>query len=111
LIPDSDVQDQAVKFIEYATGPEGQATYVKETTHLPTINSLLEDASLYDEQHKVFLELLPDAKNRPPLAVGGIYWDALTAAQGAVELNTKTPQDALAEVETTVQPRLDEVGC
>jgi multiple sugar transport system substrate-binding protein len=111
LIPDSKVKDQAVKFIEYATGAEGQKVYVKETTHLPTIKSLLEDASLFDEQHKVFLDLLPDAKNRPPLAVGGIYWDALTQAQGSVELNSKTPQEALAEVETAVQPRLDEVKC
>lgn len=108
LIPDSQVKDQAVKFIEYATGAEGQKVYVKETTHLPTVKSLLEDASLFDAQHKVFLDLLPDAKNRPPLPVGGIYWDALTQAQGSVELNSKTPQDALAEVETTVQPRLDE---
>jgi multiple sugar transport system substrate-binding protein len=111
LIPNSKAKDQAVKFIEYATGPDGQRVYTKDTTHLPTLIALQADASLFDEQHKVFLDLLPDAKNRPPLAVGGIYWDALTQAQGAVELNTKTPQEALAEVETTVQPRLDEVGC
>jgi len=111
LIPGSKVPEQAVKFIEYITGPEGQKVYVKETTHLPTLKALLADASLYDEQHKVFLDLLPSAHSRPPLAVGGIYWDALTQAQGSVELNTKTPQEALAEVQTTVQPRLDEVGC
>ena len=67
--------------------------------------------TVFDPQHKVFLDLLPGALNRPPLAVGGIYWDALTQAQGAVELNTKQPADALAEVQSTVQPRLDEVGC
>ncbi len=111
LIPDSQVKDQAVKFIEYATGADGQKVYVKETTHLPTVKSLLEDASLFDAQHKVFLDLLPDAKNRPPLAVGVSYWNALTRAQGAVELNTKTPQEALAEVEAAVQPELTEAGC
>src|SRR2546426_6494633 len=111
LIPNSKVPDQAVKFIEYITGPDGQRVYTKETTHLPTLKALQADASLFDPQHKVFLDLLPGAHSRPPLAVGGIYWDALTAAQGSVELNTKTPQDALAEVASTVQPRLDEVGC
>jgi multiple sugar transport system substrate-binding protein len=111
LIPGAKSPDQAVKFIEYATGPEGQKVYTKETTHLPTLKALLTDASLYDEQHKVFLDLLPAAKNRPPLAVGVIYWDALTRAQGAVELNTKTPQDALAEVEAAVQPKLAAAGC
>jgi multiple sugar transport system substrate-binding protein len=111
LIPNSKVPDQAVKFIEYITGPDGQKVYTKETTHLPTLNALLSDTSLYDAQHTVFLNLLKDAHSRPPLAVGAIYWNALTAAQGSVELNTKTPAAALAEVATTVQPRLDEVGC
>ncbi|MDQ6795493.1 MAG: ABC transporter substrate-binding protein [Chloroflexota bacterium] len=111
LIPKSAAKDQAVKFMMYIAGPEGQKVYTKDTTHLPTLIALQKDASLYDAQHKVFLDLLPGALNRPPLAVGGIYWDALTQAQGAVELNTKTPADALAEVATTVQPRLDEVGC
>jgi multiple sugar transport system substrate-binding protein len=111
LIPNSKAKDQAIKFMTYIAGPEGQKVYTKDTTHLPTLKALQADASLYDPQHKVFLDLLPGALNRPPLAVGGIYWDALTQAQGAVELNTKTPADALAEVQTTVQPRLDEVGC
>lgn len=111
LIPNSKVADQAVKFIEYITGADGQKVYTKETTHLPTLIALQKDASLFDPQHQVFLDLLPGAQSRPPLAVGGIYWDALTAAQGAVELNTQLPADALAAVATTVQPRLDEVGC
>jgi len=111
LIPDSKVSEQAIKFMEYIAGPEGQKVYTKDSTHLPTIKALLEDASLYDEQHKTFLELLPVALNRPPLAVGAVYWDALTSAQGSVELNTKTPDEALKEVQDSVQPQLDAVGC
>ena len=111
LIPDSKAKDQAVKFIKYIAGPDGQKVYTKETTHLPTIKSLLTDASLFDAQHKTFLDLLPGALNRPPLAVGGVYWDALTSAQGSVELNTKTPEVALKEVQDSVQPQLDTVGC
>jgi multiple sugar transport system substrate-binding protein len=111
LIPGSKVKDQTIKFMKYFGGPDGQKAYAKDTTHLPTIKSLLADASLYDPQHKVFLDLLPGALNRPPLAVGAKYWDELTRAQGAVELNTKTPQDALAAVGPAVQPQLDEAGC
>jgi multiple sugar transport system substrate-binding protein len=111
LIPDSKAADQAVKFMKYIAGPEGQASYTKESTHLPTLNALLQDASLYDAQHKVFLELLPSAHSRPPLAVGAAYWDALTSAQGSVELNTKQPMEALQEVQDAVQPQLDAVGC
>jgi len=111
LIPDSKVADQAVKFMQFIAGPDGQKTYTKESTHLPTLNALLADSSLYDAQHKLFLDLLPTAKSRPPLAAGAAYWDALTSAQGSVELNTKTPADALKEVQDAVQPQLDAVGC
>jgi multiple sugar transport system substrate-binding protein len=111
LIPDSPAAEQAMKFMKYIAGPEGQAVYTKESTHLPTLNALLADDSLYDEQHKEFLKLLPTAKNRPPLAVGAAYWDALTSAQGSVELNTKEPQAALQEVQDAIQPQLDAVGC
>jgi multiple sugar transport system substrate-binding protein len=111
LIPDSKAQDQAITFMKYIAGPEGQKVYTKESTHLPTLNALLADASLYDPLHKQFLDLLPTAKSRPPLAVGAAYWDALTSAQGSVELNSKTPDAALKEVQDAVQPQLDAVGC
>jgi multiple sugar transport system substrate-binding protein len=111
LIPDSKAPEQAWKFMQYFAGPEGQKVYTKETKHLPTLSALLTDASLYDERHKTFLDFLDVATNRPPLAVGATYWDALTEAQGAVELNTKEPMAALQEAQDAVQPRLDEVGC
>jgi multiple sugar transport system substrate-binding protein len=111
LIPDSKAPEQAWKFMQYFAGPEGQKVYTKETKHLPTLSALLTDASLYDEQHKTFLDFLDVATNRPPLAVGATYWDALTDAQGAVELNTMEPQAALQAAQDAVQPRLDEVGC
>jgi len=111
MIPDSKAPEQAWQFMQYIAGPEGQAVYTKETAHLPTLTALLEDQSLYDEQHRVFLDFLEVAQNRPPLAVGAIYWDALTAAQGSVELNTKEPMAALQEVQDSVQPQLDAVGC
>ena len=111
LIPDSQAAEQAVAFMKYIAGPEGQAVYTKESTHLPTLNALLTDASLFDASHKTFLDLLPTAKSRPPLAAGAAYWDALTSAQGSVELNTKEPLPALQEVLDAVQPQLDAVGC
>jgi multiple sugar transport system substrate-binding protein len=107
LIPGGKAPDQAWTFMKYIAGPEGQKVYTKESTHLPTLKALLEDPSLYDAQHKTFLDLLKVAKNRPPLPVGVAYWDALTTAQGAVELNTKEPMAALQEVQDAVQPQLE----
>jgi multiple sugar transport system substrate-binding protein len=111
LIPGAKAPDQAWTFMKYIAGTEGQKIYTKESTHLPTLKSLLSDTSLYDPQHARFLELLKVAKNRPPLSAGVAYWDALTTAQGAVELNTKEPQAALQEVQDAVQPQLDSTGC
>jgi multiple sugar transport system substrate-binding protein len=111
LIPGSDVPDEAWRFIKYLAGPEGQTTYTVETKHLPTLKALAEDASLFDEQLVQFLPLLDVAHNRPPLAVGALYWDALTSAQGSVELNSAEPAAALQEVADSVQPELDAIGC
>ncbi len=111
LIPNSKVRDQAIKFMKYIAGPDGQRVYTKESTHLPTLKALEQDASLFDPTHKQFLDLLPTALNRPPLAVGAVYWDALTSAQGSVELNTKQPMQALQEAQDSVQPQLDAAGC
>ena len=111
LIPNSKVRDQAIKFMKYIAGPDGQRTYTKESTHLPTLKELQADASLFDPQHAKFLDLLKVAKNRPPLSVGAAYWDALTTAQGAVEQNSSQPMDALKQVEDAIQPQLASAGC
>jgi len=111
LIPNSPSRDQAIKFMKYIAGPDGQRVYTKESTHLPTIKDLLTDTSLYDPQHAKFLDLLKVAKNRPPLSVGAAYWDALTTAQGSVEANTMQPMDALNQVQTSIQPQLTTAGC
>jgi multiple sugar transport system substrate-binding protein len=111
LIPGSDAPDEAWRFIQYLAGPEGQATYTTETAHMPTLNAVLADDSLFDERHAQFRTLLETANSRPPLKVGALYWNALTDAQGQVELNSAEPEAALQAVADAVQPELDAVGC
>jgi multiple sugar transport system substrate-binding protein len=99
----------AWRFMQYMAGEQGQRTYTTETAHLPTINRMLEDAELFgDEQHLFFAQqLLPTAKNRPPLPVGARYWDELTTAWERVYLNEEEPAAALASARSRVQPDLD----
>jgi len=94
----------AWKFLQYFSGEPGQRLYVTETAHLPTINTLLKDASLFeDENHRFFADqLLPTAKNRPPLPVGARYWDELTSAYQKIYLNQEEPATALATVKERV---------
>ena len=98
----------AWRFLQYIAGEPGQRAYTTGTAHLPTIQALLEDSSLFeDEQHRFFADqLLPTAKNRPPLPVGARYWDELTSAWQRIYLNEEEPAAALATVKERVQPDL-----
>ena len=101
--------DAAWTFMQYIAGEPGQRVYTKDTAHLPTILTLLEDDSLFDERHKFFSEeLIPTANNRPPLPVGALYWDQLTDAWQKVYRNEEEPASALATVKETVQAQLDQ---
>jgi multiple sugar transport system substrate-binding protein len=98
----------AWKFLQFIAGEPGQRTYTTESDHLPTIQSLLEESDLFDERHLFFAEqLLPTAKNRPPLPVGAKYWDELTTAWQKIYLNQEEPASALATAKQRVQPDLD----
>jgi len=99
----------AYDFISWMTGPEGQKLYTVGTSHMPTYKSLLEDNSLYPGNHIFFKQLLANYNSRPPLPVGGLYWDALTQAQNSVTLKQADPTQALQQVYETVQPQLDQV--
>jgi len=99
--------EAAFEFMQWMAGEPGQRIYTKESAHLPTWEALLEDTTLFEERHRFFSEqLLPIAKNRPPLPVGAKYWDELTAAWQAVYLNEAEPQEALAAVKERVQSQL-----
>lgn len=98
----------AYDFISWMTGPEGQKMYTVGSSHMPTYKALLDDDSLYEGNHKFFKQLLANSNSRPPLPVGGLYWDALTQAQNAVTLKQADPTQALQQAYDTVQPQLDQ---
>jgi len=98
----------AFEFIKFACGPVGQKIYTVDTLHLPTIRALLNDKDVRGERrHAFFVDLVKYAKNRPPLPVGALLWDELTAARDAVINGQKTPLKACQDVEARVQPELD----
>ena len=98
--------EAAFEFMKYIAGEPGQKLYTTETQHMPTISSLLDDNSLFEEQHVFFKDLLPNAQSRPPLPVGALYWDELTTAWEKVYLNQEEPLSALEQVAARVQPQL-----
>jgi multiple sugar transport system substrate-binding protein len=83
------------EFMKFFAGEEGQRTYTKETTHMPTLKSLLDDTSLFPGDHALFRKQLDVAHSRPALPVGAFYWDQLTIAQEKAERHTQDPGAAL----------------
>jgi len=83
------------EFMKFFAGPDGQRTYTKETTHMPTWKSLLTDTSLFPGDHQLFVQQLSVAHSRPALPVGAFYWDQLTIAQSAAEHHSMQPAQAL----------------
>lgn len=99
--------EAAFQFMQWMAGEPGQRIYTTESKHLPTWQALLEDTSLFEERHQFFSqELLPIARNRPPLPVGAKYWDELTIAWQATYLNETQPAEALATAKERVQGQL-----
>jgi len=97
----------AYDFARYMTGEDGQRTYVKMSQHLPTWQSLLNEADLFEGNHKFFKDLLPHSNPLFQLPTGALYWDELTRAQGNVLSGSASPEDAMKDVASRVQPQLD----
>lgn len=93
--------------IQWMAGEPGGRIYTKQSAHLPTVQSLLSEGDLFQERHKFFAELLPNAKNRPPLPVGAKYWDELTVAWQKTYLGEAKPEDALKDVKDRVNSDLE----
>jgi multiple sugar transport system substrate-binding protein len=100
--------DGGWEFMKWWAGEEGQRAYYELNGALPTLTDLLEDQSLFEGNLQLFGELTDVAQSRPALPVGALYWDELTAAQEAVLLNREEPAPVLEQVESRVQPQLDE---
>ena len=99
--------EAAYEFASFMCGEEAQRMYVKQTQHLPTLQSLQSEEDLYTEEHRFFKDLLPVSKSRPPLPVGAQYYDELLAAQESVTLNQAESEEALQDVKDSVQQRLE----
>ena len=98
--------------VAYFCGPVGQLKYNKDTFHIPTIKSLAEDPYFTDDPlHKVFMELLPVSHSRPPIPLGSQLWDMqVTAFRDEIPHGTKTPEQALTDIDTEINRDLEEAG-
>jgi len=99
------------EFLRYLAGPDGSRTYTEINQNLPVLHELLADATLFSEDLKWFVDnLFPGTEFRPPLPVGAKYWDELEAAWETIRLNTKTPEEAMAQAKSNTMADLEAGG-
>lgn len=92
--------------IKWICGAEGSKIYTTKSAHLSPVKSVAADSSLFAGAHEFFAQMLPTAKNRPPLPVGAEYWDALTTAWQKDYLDQGAPADLLKAVKDQVDADL-----
>jgi multiple sugar transport system substrate-binding protein len=98
--------------LSYFCGDEGQLKYNKDTFHIPTIKSAAQDPFFTEDPlHAVFMELLPVSHARPPIPFGSKLWDMqVKAFRDEIPHGTKTPEEALTEIDEVINKDLEEAG-
>lgn len=110
----SGTEDVATAFdaLSYFCGPVGQLKYNKDTFHIPTNIAASEDPFFREDPlHAVFMDLLPVSHTRPPIPLGSRLWDLqFQAFRNEIPNGTKTPEQALVDIDTTINAELEEAG-
>jgi len=98
--------------VSYFCGEEGQLKYNKDTFHIPTIKAAAEDPYFRDNPlHAIFMDLLPVSHARPPIPFGSKLWDLqVRAFRDEIPHGTKTPEQALVDIDTEINKDLEEAG-
>jgi multiple sugar transport system substrate-binding protein len=108
------VQDVATAFdaVSFICGPIGQVKYNKDTFHIPTIKEAAEDPFFREDPlHVLFMDLLPVSHSRPPIPFGSKLWDLqVKAFRDEIPHGTKTPEQALADIDAEINRDLEEAG-
>lgn len=92
--------------LQWIAGEPGSRIYTTKSAHLSPVKAVAADSTLFEGAHNFFSQMLPTAKNRPPLPVGAEYWDALTTAWQKTYLDQSAPADALKAVKDQVDADL-----
>jgi multiple sugar transport system substrate-binding protein len=102
----------AFDVVAYFCGPEGQLKYNKDTYHIPTLKAVAQDPYFREDPlHAVFMDLLPVSHTRPPIPFGSKLWDLqYTAFRDEIPHGTKTPEQALTDIDTTINKDLEDAG-
>ena len=102
----------AFDVVAYFCGVEGMNKYCKDTYHIPTMKKVAEDPYYREDPlHALFMDLLPESHSRPPIPLGSKLWDMqFTAFRDEIPHGTKTPEEALKNIDDTINAELEKIG-
>jgi multiple sugar transport system substrate-binding protein len=96
MFSESDVKDEAWRFMEFIFRPEFRTEFSKAEGFLPVLKSVAEDPHFQqDERLAAFTEMLPDAKFAPTIAGWEEIADITSRALQRIYLGEQQPEQAL----------------
>jgi multiple sugar transport system substrate-binding protein len=107
-------EDVATAFdaASYFCGTDGQLKFCKDNYQIPTNIAASEDPFFREDPlHAMFMDLLPVSHTRPPIPLGSRLWDMqVNAFRSEIPNGTKTPEQALVDIDTTINAELEAEG-
>jgi len=98
-------QEASIHFLKYMIGEEAQIL-LESTSSFSPVKSYNEAMYKDNEQMAIFMELMPNAHVRPPVAVGQQLWDGLNTALDSALHGEDTPENLLKNLEQTMNDEL-----
>lgn len=106
-VPKGSKKNKAVwELMKYFTSKQGQETYMVPATSVPSNIAALKDPKGSAKSIRFFTESIGASTCRPPLPVGGAWWDSLADARSSVLLGTASPQEAVERAQNRVDPMM-----
>lgn len=106
-LPKGSKKTRAVwELMKYFTGKKAQETYMVPATSVPSNIAALEDPKGSAKSVEFYVKSMADSTCRPPLPVGGAWWDALADARSSVLLGSASPAEAVERAQARVDPMM-----
>lgn len=94
------------EYMKFHARYPGQAIIQPMLGNLPTNLQAITERK-YNQKAELFRQMLPNSTSRPPLPVGSAAWDTLARTRGSVALGSRTPQQAIADNQSLVAPKME----
>jgi multiple sugar transport system substrate-binding protein len=101
--------DAAWEFVKWMCATKEGQSIKKVTGEFPAMPDITEELYKGDELQKVFIDVLPNGKNRPVILAGNMMWDELAKAPDLVMNNQGTPKEILDQITKKINDEIAKI--